>query len=139
MIPKFLLPAATAIGSSAALAEIPRVEIVVAQKIVSRTVELVRAPFDGDVHDRARIAPVFRRALRLSVELDERVDGKERRGRAGHATLIERRLVAERVVVVHAVNQKDVRLLALAVDGVRTERATLRTRRRARRKRRQSA
>src|SRR5262249_33887034 len=101
IIPKFILPR---------LEEVPRVKIIVTQKIVSRSVKLVRARLDGDVYDRARIAPVFRRALRLNAEFGEGVDGEERRGRPGHAALIERRLVAERVVVVHAINQKDVRL-----------------------------
>src|SRR5262249_18505404 len=66
IISKFILPR---------LEEVPRVKIIVTQKIVSRAVKLVRARLDGDVDDRARIAPVFRRALRLNAEFGERIDG----------------------------------------------------------------
>jgi hypothetical protein len=53
-----------------------------------RSVKLVRAGFCDDVDNSAAVAPIFRRKLRLDVELPDGIDGQKRGGRARDSDLI---------------------------------------------------
>ena len=119
-------------GARKRLEEIPRVQFVVAQKLVQRSVEFVGAGLDDRVDHRARIAAVLGGSLGLDAEFGQRIDREQRGLRAGHAALVEGRLIAERIVVIDAVDQEDIRLFALAIHGKRSQRAARGARSRAR-------
>src|SRR5262249_43339627 len=109
--------------------EVTRIKVIVPQKIVRATVEIVCSTLQDDIHDCAGVAPILRRALCLQAEFADGINRQESRRRSGHASLVEGRLIAEGIVVVHSIDQKDVRFLALTADSKRSEGAALRTRR----------
>src|SRR5262245_24489661 len=111
--------------------EVAGIEVIVPQKIVCAPVEIVCTTLEDQIYGCAGIASVLRRALCLQTEFADGIHRQQSRGRSGHATLIKGRLITERIVVVHAIDQEDVRFLALTADGKRSERAALRPRRSA--------
>src|SRR5438093_319024 len=77
------------------LEEIACVQLVIAKKLVDRSVRRVSPGFDDGVDNGSRVTSIFGRTLGLDAELGQRVDGEESRLRAVHAALVEGRLVAE--------------------------------------------
>src|SRR5262249_9899674 len=71
---------------------------------------------------------VLRCTLCLQAEFVDCVHRQQGSWSSRHAALIKRRLIAEGIVVVYAIDQEDVGFLTLAVDGERSERTALRTR-----------
>src|SRR5882757_1809622 len=84
--------------------------------------DLVGARLNDGVYDRSRIAAVLGGPLALDAEFSQCVDREERCLRTADATLVKGRLIAERIVVIDAVDQEDVRFLALAIHRERAER-----------------
>ena len=101
---------------------VARVEGHVAVEIVGRTVDLVGAGFDSDVHHHARLGAVVRLRLFLGVEFLDGVERKRAGGRAGDARVIHHRLAVVDVVIVGAVDDEIVVVGAHAVgrEGVET-------------------
>src|SRR2546425_9951931 len=61
------------------------------------------------------------RALALHAELAQRIHRKKRRRSIGHAALVERGLLAKRVVIVDTIHQEDIGFLPLSVDAERAK------------------
>ena len=82
--------------------------------------EVVRAGFQADVDDRARLPSIFRGGMFLSVEFLNRIDGQMRSRRARNSFFIGDCCTVIRVVVVGAVDDEIVVFGAIAVgrDGM---------------------
>ena len=108
-------------GAGQGFKEVAGVEGIVADEFVGRAMKVVRARLDDDIQDRPGVAPILRRALALHAELAQRIHREKRRRSIGHAALVERGLLAERVVIVDTVHQEDIGFLPLSVDAERAK------------------
>src|SRR5579884_3395458 len=78
--------------------------------------KFVRAGVRNNVHNRAAVAPILRREIRLQIKFLYRFERQNRRGCTANSRLIECRVVEERVVVVCTIEQVVVGPVTIAVD-----------------------
>src|SRR5207302_2370612 len=86
-----------------------------------RSVELVSARLGHDIHDRARISPVFRFAAADHRDLSQRVDGQNGGRCAKYPSFVDGRIVAIPIVHVRAIEQVIVGAAAIAIGAEESE------------------